>query len=115
MQEAYIVAGYRTAVGKSKKGGFRFTRPDNLAVDVIKIDHSIVINSIDKSKQVNIIKAIVALAKNINLKTVATGISTQEQLDILVELQCDAAQGLLFSKPLALVDYFKLLAYIKED
>ncbi|HMT95985.1 MAG TPA: acetyl-CoA C-acyltransferase [Ferruginibacter sp.] len=36
MQEAYIVAGYRTAVGKSKKGGFRFTRPDNLAVDVIK-------------------------------------------------------------------------------
>jgi len=36
MQEAYIVAGYRTAVGKSKKGGFRFTRPDDLAVDVIK-------------------------------------------------------------------------------
>jgi len=36
MQEAYIVAGYRTAVCKSKKGGFRFTRPDNLAVEVIK-------------------------------------------------------------------------------
>ncbi len=36
MQEAYIVAGYRTAVGKSKRGGFRFTRPDDLAVDVIK-------------------------------------------------------------------------------
>ena len=36
MQEAYIVAGFRTAVTKSKKGGFRFTRPDDLAVDVIK-------------------------------------------------------------------------------
>ena len=36
MQEAYIVAGYRTAVTKSKRGGFRFTRPDDLAVDVIK-------------------------------------------------------------------------------
>ncbi len=36
MQEAYIVAGYRTAVGKSKKGGFRFFRPDDLAVEVIK-------------------------------------------------------------------------------
>ncbi len=36
MQEAYIVAGYRTAVGKSKKGGFRFMRPDDLAVDVIR-------------------------------------------------------------------------------
>lgn len=36
MQEAYLVAGYRTAVGKAKKGGFRFTRPDDLAVDVIQ-------------------------------------------------------------------------------
>jgi acetyl-CoA acyltransferase len=36
MQEAYIVAGYRTAVTKSKKGGFRFTRPDDLAINVIK-------------------------------------------------------------------------------
>ncbi len=36
MQEAYIVAGYRTAITKSKKGGFRFTRPDDLAIEVIK-------------------------------------------------------------------------------
>ncbi len=34
--DAYIVAGFRTAVGKAKKGGFRFTRPDDLASDVIK-------------------------------------------------------------------------------
>ncbi len=34
--DAYIVAGYRTGVGKAKKGGFRFTRPDDLASDVIK-------------------------------------------------------------------------------
>lgn len=36
MQDAYIVAGYRTAVGKAKKGGFRFYRPDDLAITVIK-------------------------------------------------------------------------------
>ena len=34
--EAYIVAGYRTAVAKAKRGGFRFYRPDDLAIDVIK-------------------------------------------------------------------------------
>ncbi len=34
--EAYIVAGYRTAVAKAKRGGFRFYRPDDLAVDLIK-------------------------------------------------------------------------------
>src|SRR5213596_1969710 len=36
MQEAYIVAGFRTAVTKSKKGGFRFYRPDDLAIDLIQ-------------------------------------------------------------------------------
>lgn len=41
--DAYIVAGYRSAVGKAKKGGFRFYRPDDLAADIIK--H--LVNSID--------------------------------------------------------------------
>ncbi|HEV3221517.1 MAG TPA: acetyl-CoA C-acyltransferase [Puia sp.] len=36
MQEAYIIAGYRTAVAKSKRGGFRFYRPDDLAITVIQ-------------------------------------------------------------------------------
>ena len=36
MQEAYIITGYRTAVAKSKRGGFRFYRPDDLAITVIK-------------------------------------------------------------------------------
>src|SRR6478735_3433310 len=36
MQEAYIIAGFRSAVGKAKRGGFRFYRPDDLAVTVIQ-------------------------------------------------------------------------------
>lgn len=36
MKKAYIVTGYRTAVGKAGKGGFRFSRPDDLAAEVIK-------------------------------------------------------------------------------
>jgi acetyl-CoA acyltransferase len=36
MQEAYIVAGFRTAVAKAKRGGFRFFRPDDLAIEVIQ-------------------------------------------------------------------------------
>ena len=61
---AYIVAGYRTAVGKAKKGGFRFTRPDDLASEVIKhlvnsiqglsptkIDDVIVGNAVQEAEQ----------------------------------------------------------------
>src|SRR6476620_7643515 len=36
MQEAYIIAGFRSAVGKAKRGGFRFYRPDDLAVTIIQ-------------------------------------------------------------------------------
>ena len=36
MKRAYIVTGYRSAVGKAGRGGFRFYRPDDLAADVIK-------------------------------------------------------------------------------
>lgn len=61
---AYIVAGFRTAIGKAGKGGFRFTRPDDLAADVIKhllnsvpqldpsrIDDLIVGNAVPESEQ----------------------------------------------------------------
>jgi acetyl-CoA acyltransferase len=62
--DAYIIKGYRSAVGKSKKGAFRFTRPDDLAADVIKhligsvpeldpkrIDDLIVGNAIPEAEQ----------------------------------------------------------------
>ncbi|MBT5403498.1 MAG: acetyl-CoA C-acyltransferase, partial [Crocinitomicaceae bacterium] len=36
MKTAYIVGGYRTAVGKAPRGKFKFTRPDDLAADVVR-------------------------------------------------------------------------------
>ncbi len=64
MQEAYIVAGFRTAVGKAKRGGFRFTRPDDLAIEVIgglmksvpqldpkRVDDVIVGNAVPEAEQ----------------------------------------------------------------
>jgi EAL domain-containing protein (putative c-di-GMP-specific phosphodiesterase class I) len=46
-----------------------------------------------------IVKAIVMLAKSIDMKTIAEGVETQEQLDILVELGCDEIQGYLLGRP----------------
>lgn len=64
MKEAYIVAGYRSAVGKAKKGGFRYYRPDDLAADVIshllkqvpeldphRVDDLIVGNAVPEAEQ----------------------------------------------------------------
>jgi len=62
--DAYIIKGYRTAVGRAKKGGFKNTRPDDLAVDTIKylvdsieglepamIDDLIVGNAVQEAEQ----------------------------------------------------------------
>lgn len=46
------------------------------------------------------LKSIVTLAKNLNFKTIAEGVETKEQFDIIAELGCDIIQGYYFSKPL---------------
>ena len=48
----------------------------------------------------SIINTIVAMAKGLNLNVIAEGVETQQQLDFLREIDCDAAQGFFFGKPL---------------
>ena len=68
-------------------------------IDTLKIDRSFV-NRIGQSKQEAIISAIVAMGKAMGMTIVAEGIETTEQLKFLEKLNCDLAQGYLFSKPL---------------
>jgi EAL domain-containing protein (putative c-di-GMP-specific phosphodiesterase class I) len=56
-----------------------------------------------------IVKAIIAMAKSMNLKVVAEGVEYIEQLDYLKGLGCDEIQGYYFSKPLLFND---LVSYI---
>lgn len=65
----------------------------------LKIDKSFVRN-IDDPIEKAIIKAIIELAHTLGYKTIAEGVETQLQLDILTELGCEEAQGYYFSKPL---------------
>lgn len=71
--------------------------------DVLKIDKSFVQNMHMKRHHA-IINAIIAMGKAMDLKIVAEGIETQEQLNFLKEKQCDIAQGFYYAKPLNKVD-----------
>lgn len=68
-------------------------------IDTLKIDRSFV-SKIGENKQEAIVSAMVAMGKAMGMTVVAEGIETIEQLEYLCDLDCDIAQGYLFSKPL---------------
>jgi EAL domain-containing protein (putative c-di-GMP-specific phosphodiesterase class I) len=66
----------------------------------LKIDKSFIRDLMNDSHDAAIIKAIVALGQGLNLKVIAEGVETKEQLDFLRSIGCDRLQGYLFSRPL---------------
>jgi diguanylate cyclase (GGDEF)-like protein len=72
----------------------------NYPFDKIKIDKTLIDNlSQFSATGINIVKAIITMAKSTGITTVAEGVETQEQLDILTELGCDQVQGFLLGRP----------------
>ncbi|MDQ0256756.1 diguanylate cyclase (GGDEF)-like protein/PAS domain S-box-containing protein [Evansella vedderi] len=68
-------------------------------LDYLKIDRTFVRDIMNDDNAVNIVKTIITLAHNLNLKVIGEGVETEEQLKLLKEYNCDNIQGFLFSKP----------------
>jgi diguanylate cyclase (GGDEF)-like protein/PAS domain S-box-containing protein len=66
----------------------------------LKIDKSFICNINTDFKMGKIVRTIIALAKSLELKVVAEGVESSEQLENLIDLGCDLAQGYFISKPL---------------
>ena len=67
--------------------------------DVLKIDRSFVAGLPDRADDVSVVKAILAMARGLDLQVIAEGVETREQLAFLESQGCEFAQGYLFSKP----------------
>jgi diguanylate cyclase (GGDEF)-like protein len=80
----------------------------------LKIDRSFVRDLQGNSRDAAIIAAIVALGQGLNMRTIAEGVETQQQLDLLKELQCEVIQGYLLSKPLTTRDLVNFLIARKQ-
>ena len=72
----------------------------NMPVDVLKIDKSFI-------NQKDILETIMLISKKLNLKTVAEGVETEEQVKEITDLNVDLIQGYYFSKPLEKTEFEK--------
>jgi EAL domain-containing protein (putative c-di-GMP-specific phosphodiesterase class I) len=70
-------------------------------VDEIKIDRSFVIEMLTEPRSMDIVRAVIGLARGLGLNTVAEGIESQEQAAVLRAAGCNYGQGYYFAKPLA--------------
>ncbi|HIJ59435.1 MAG TPA: EAL domain-containing protein [Nitrospirae bacterium] len=82
----------------------------NLPISKLKIDKAFVNNITTDNKDAMIVKTIIDIAHNLNLKVIAEGVEHLEQMEFLRNLNCDELQGYLFSKPLPSGEFAKLYA-----
>lgn len=83
-----------------------------LPIDEVKIDKSFVDNIEHDKKALNMVKNIIAIGKNFEMKVLAEGVETQRQRDQLEACGCDLIQGYFYSKPLS---FDQLVSFVKDN
>jgi len=78
-------------------------------VDALKIDQSFVRRITSSSEDAAIVVAIISMARSLNLRVVAEGVETIEELAFLQKHQCDELQGYYFSRPVPAGDFARLM------
>jgi EAL domain-containing protein (putative c-di-GMP-specific phosphodiesterase class I) len=74
-------------------------------VDVLKIDMSFVRNMEKDECNLKLVKIIIEIAKFLKIPSVAEGVETESQLNMLKQMGCDIIQGYYFSKPVPAMDF----------
>ena len=93
--------GMRFAIDDFGTGYSSLTYLKRFPINVLKIDKAFVHDITSNADDAAIVRAIITMAHSLNMKTVAEGVETREQLEFLRTQGCDYAQGYYFSPPLS--------------
>ena len=85
-------------------------RLPRLPIDILKIDRAFISNMSNDRESREIVRLIILLAHTLNLRVVAEGAETREQINALKELGCEMAQGYFYSPPVSSQAAFGLLS-----
>lgn len=102
--------GFTVEVDDFGSGYSSLNMLSQLKLDVLKLDMHFIQNEMAKPAERGILRFIVELARSLELKVVAEGVETWEQMERLRNLGCDYGQGYYFSKPIPEADYERLLS-----
>lgn len=101
--------GIQVAVDDFGTGYSSLSYLNKFQVDYIKIDRSFIRDlNLSPSNQ-TLCEAMISMAHKLNIKVVAEGVETKEQLTILKKMNCDYVQGFLFSPPVPAKEFEKIM------
>jgi EAL domain-containing protein (putative c-di-GMP-specific phosphodiesterase class I) len=80
------------------------------AVDKLKIDQSFIRDLATDPDDAAIVRAIIQMARSLNLKTIAEGVETLEMLEHLRVFKCDEAQGYYFARPMPADEFIRYVS-----
>jgi diguanylate cyclase (GGDEF)-like protein len=101
--------GLRLAIDDFGTGFSSLTYLKQFPIDTLKIDRSFVMSLPMDENDGAIVRAIINLAHNMGIKTIAEGVETVEQLKFLQNLHCNEVQGYLFSQPVPAKEIVRML------
>jgi EAL domain-containing protein (putative c-di-GMP-specific phosphodiesterase class I) len=101
--------GVQTSIDDFGTGYSSLGSLKNFPITVMKIDKSFIQDITASSDAKAIIKAIIAMAKSLQIKVVAEGVETEEQLTFLQSHHCDEIQGYFYSYPVPDKEFTELL------
>ena len=99
--------GFSTAIDDFGSGSLSHLQ--YLPVNILKLDKCFVRNLYSNRSNQVIVRAIIEMARGLNISTIANGVETARELSILKQLKCQSIQGYLFSPALTAQDFKKLL------
>lgn len=102
-------AGVSIAIDDFGTGHSSLRLLTGLPIDVLKIDRSFVRDLVTNRNHRLIVQTTIGLAESLGMKTVAEGVETREQLELLRKLGCDAVQGYIVSRPCSATDLSRWL------